>query len=200
MISYIKGTLEHMGEDYVVIESGGIGYEVFISAAARSALDKRSGPVKLHIYMNIREDAVTLFGFPTAEEKTLFTQLIGVSGIGPKSAMGILSALSPGEVMMAVITDDVSAFTKVSGVGKKTAQRIMIDLKDKFKAMSAAEITDSLEPREIAAGSPRAEAAAALAALGYQRGECMTAVAAVCRDGMRTEEILKLALKELNRF
>lgn len=198
MISYIKGTVEHMTDASVVIECGGIGYQISVSAAT---LGKISGKhqVKIYTYMHVREDGISLYGFMTAEEIDMFHKLISVSGLGPKSAMGMLSALTPSQIMLAIVTDDVGALSKAPGVGKKTAQRMILELKDKIKTEDAVAdmAVSAQESLKISSGAKQ-DAIDALIALGYGRSEAVRAVMAVAVEGLTTEQIIKNALRRLN--
>lgn len=137
MISYIKGTLVHRGNGVVVVEASGLGYEIFVSAATLSVLPEVGETVKIHTHMNVKEDGISLYGFSTAEELELFHRLISVTGVGPKGALGFLSQLKPQEIILAILSDDVKTLSKAPGVGRKTAQRVILELKDKFQTADA---------------------------------------------------------------
>jgi Holliday junction DNA helicase RuvA len=193
MYDYIKGEVVETGRDYAVIDAGGVGYRIHTSA--QSLLHLRAGQTaKLSCQLIVREDAHTLYGFFTPEERAMFIRLTGVSGIGPKVALAILSALTISDIAAAIITSDEGAFQKIPGVGKKTAQRIIIDLAEKIAATEA---------QEGGAGVPagpadkEAEAVSALVALGYNRTEAARAVASVKNLGGTTEELILMALKRM---
>jgi Holliday junction DNA helicase RuvA len=193
MYDYIKGEVVETGRDYAVIDAGGVGYRIHTSA--QSLLHLRAGQTaKLSCQLIVREDAHTLYGFFTPEERAMFIRLTGVSGIGPKVALAILSALTISDIAAAIITSDEGAFQKIPGVGKKTAQRIIIDLAEKIAATEA---------QEGGAGVPagpadkEAEAVSALVALGYNRTEAARAVASVKNLGGTTEELILIALKRM---
>ena len=131
MIVYIKGKTAAVGKDYAIVENGGIGYQIFMPGSMLECLHAGM-EVKIHTYYHVREDAVSLFGFLTEGDLNLFRLLISVNGIGPKAALGILSALTPDEVQFAVLADDVNALAKAPGIGKKTAQKLILELKDKL--------------------------------------------------------------------
>lgn len=195
MYDYIKGEVASTDKDHAVIETGGVGYRVYTSA--QSLLHIRSGQaVKLHCHLVVREDAHTLYGFYTPEERAMFLRLTGVSGIGPKVALAILSAMKVSDLAAAIITSDERAFSKISGVGKKTAQRIIIDLAEKIKTQEMVDDGGIAEPLPGGAGV-EAEAIAALVSLGYNRAEAIRAVASVKNLGDTTEDIILLALRRM---
>ncbi len=198
MISYIKGELADIFEGGIVVEANGVGYGIFISGRAASLLPPLGNEVKIHTYLNVREDAMQLFGFLTRDDLEIFRLLIGVNGIGPKGALGILSALSADELRFAVIAGDVKAITKAPGIGKKTAERLMIELKDKLSAEDFLErdISGSGEWTESETDVQK-EAVQALVALGYSSTESMQAVKKTGLQNASVEEILKQALKKL---
>ena len=192
MISYIKGTLVHRGNGVVVVEASGLGYEIFVSAATLSVLPEVGETVKIHTHMNVKEDGISLYGFSTAEELELFHRLISVTGVGPKGALGFLSQLKPQEIILAILSDDVKTLSKAPGVGRKTAQRVILELKDKFKGL---EIED-IPKEEIFAPSSdyEGEAVSALVVLGYSPQEAKNALRGA--EGS-VEEMIKMGLKNL---
>ncbi len=194
MYDYIKGEVASADKDYVVIDAGGIGYRVYTSA--QSMLNIRVGmTVKLYCHLVVREDSHTLYGFYTPEEREMFLRLTGVSGIGPKVALSILSAMKVSDLAAAIITSDERAFSKVPGVGKKTAQRIIIDLAEKI---ATKEVFDDGAGEPLPGGAGvEAEAIAALVALGYNRAEAAKAVGSVKNLGDTTEDIILLALRRM---
>ncbi|MCI6057322.1 Holliday junction branch migration protein RuvA [Anaerotignum sp.] len=201
MISYIKGTLVHRGNGVAVVEASGLGYEIFVSAATLSVLPEVGETVKIHTHMNVKEDGISLYGFSTAEELELFHRLISVTGVGPKGALGFLSQLKPQEIILAILSDDVKTLSKAPGVGRKTAQRVILELKDKFQTADAIAMemeADDLMP--TGSNGAKFEAMDALAALGYSRSEAAKAVNGVAAEGMTTEDILKAALKKMVTF
>ena len=201
VISYVKGSLEERFEDSVVVEAGGIGYRIFVPASVLESLPKIGEIVKIYTYFNVREDAMSLFGFLSRQDLEMFRQLIGVNGVGPKSALGILSALSPDALRMAVISGDAKAISKAPGVGSKTAQRIILDLKDKVKAEDildgfAEPVSVHTESSDV--GAVGKEAIEALTALGYSASEASGVVKKVTiTESMTAEDVLKAALKHL---
>ena len=203
MISYIKGTLERRAESYIIIETGGIGYQVFVSPATLAKLPQTGAEVKVFTYFSVKEDGMSLYGFASVEEQEMFNKLLTVSGVGPKGALGFLSMLKPSEIVMAILSDDVKTLSKAPGVGRKTAQRVILELKDKFKteeaiAMGGEELGGIVEV--TVDGDAKFEAIDAMTALGYSRSEAAKAVNAVAAEGMSTEDILKAALKKMITF
>ena len=157
--------------------------------------------MKIHTHMNVKEDGISLYGFSTAEELELFHRLISVTGVGPKGALGFLSQLKPQEIILAILSDDVKTESKAPGVGRKTAQRVILELKDKFQTADAIAMemeADDLMP--TGSNGAKFEAMDALAALGYSRSEAAKAVNGVAAEGMTTEDILKAALKKMVTF
>lgn len=200
MIAYIKGTLERRTESYIIIETGGIGYQIFVSPATLAKLPQTGERVKVFTYFSVKEDGVSLYGFASAEEQEMFHKLLTVSGVGPKGALGFLSQLTPQEIILAIISEDVKTLSKAPGVGRKTAQRVILELKDKFKteealAMGGEEMEGIVEVS--ISGDAKFEAIDAMTALGYSRSEAAKAVNAVVAEGMSTEDILKAALKKM---
>ena len=201
MFYYVNGMLAHKEPGFAVIDCGGVGYRLTVSQNTLAALDRaaaREGKVKLFTYMAVREDDVELFGFYTEEELTTFRQLIGVSGIGPKAAMGVLSAFTPDGLARAVCTEDVKAIAKSNGVGAKGAARIVLELKDKMSYAGGG--TEA--PTAAAAAAPAAksaglaEAAEALTALGYARTEVNAVLSKLDTAGMASGDIIRAALAQ----
>lgn len=199
MYSYIKGTLEEISEGQIVIDNHGIGYQVLIPSAMAGDLPAVGNEIKIYTYLHVKEDGVALFGFPAKETLALFLLLLKVNGIGPKGALGILSALSPEDLRFAVLAGDAKAISKAPGIGAKSAQRIILELKDKMDFEtgvyeSAAE-GGGATPRD---GAAQNEAVQALVALGYSSSEAVSAIAAanVSKDA-DTEEVLKAALRQM---
>jgi len=193
MYDYIKGQVTQTGKDYAVIEAYGIGYHISTTAQTLAQL-KQGQSAKLNCQLVVREDSQTLYGFFMPEEKSMFAKLISVSGIGPKVALAILSAMSVSELATAIISRDEGAFVKVPGVGKKTAARLIIDLAEKIETSEAISLAD------VAAGSPadkETEAASALVSLGYNKSEALRAVSSVKNLADTTEDIILLALKRI---
>lgn len=199
MISYIKGTLKRRAESYIVIETGGIGYQIFVSPATLAKLPQTGEQIKIFTYFSVKEDGVSLYGFASMEEQEMFHRLLMVSGVGPKGALGFLSQLTPQEMILAILSEDVKTLSKAPGVGRKTAQRVILELKDKFKTEEAIFLEE--QPQNATASDAKKdtkfEAMDAMVALGYSRSEAAKVVNAVAAEGMSTEDILKAALKKM---
>jgi Holliday junction DNA helicase RuvA len=199
LFAYIKGRLSYKHNDYLIVESNGIGYRVFTSLATVESIGSVDDEVKLYTHLYVREDNISLYGFGTEEELGMFELLIGVSGVGPKVAISALSAMSPSRFSLAVITDDIKALTKAQGIGKKIAQRIILELKDKIsKEQLTAKDNLELEKENIDKESSRvSEAISALMILGYTSVEASKAVMSVYSEDIELEVIVKNALKGL---
>lgn len=200
MLHYIKGILTMRIEGGVVVEAGGLGYEVFVPDNSAVYLAQDGESVTLYLYMAVREDDVSLYGFSEREGLTLFKQLITVSGVGAKAAMAILSVAPVSEMKKAIAFEDVDFLTRASGVGKKTAQRIVLELKDKVGSIAGGSAGVSVSSDIGALGGEagnRAEAINALISLGYSRTEAANAVSAVADEDLTSEEYIKQALKKL---
>lgn len=201
MFAYIRGRLEYKNNDFLIVESNGVGYRIFTSLSTISDIGEIGQEVKVYTYLYVREDVISLYGFLTQEELNVFELLISVSGVGPKAAVSVLSAISPSRFSLAVITDDVKTLTKAQGIGKKIAQRIILELKDKIKKEQLTEYAQSEEGGKVldTDSSKMAEAVSALMVLGYSPAEANKAVSAVYREDMDIETIIKNALKGLAR-
>ena len=201
MFYYIKGPLAYSDQSCAVVEAGGVGYRMTVSGTTHDSLPALNNTVKLYTHLSVREDGVELFGFKTLEELDCFKLLIGVSGVGPKVAISILSLLTPEKFTLVVSSEDAKALSKANGVGAKTAARIILELKDKLSAFdtsgSAAAIAEVSS--SAAKGGNLSDATEALIAIGYSRAEIMTALKGVDVSGMSVEEIFKAATKRLMR-
>lgn len=197
MISYIKGILEDVTDDSVVLENNGIGYEIKITGRMLLSLPKRGSEMKIYTYLYVREDALALFGFATREELQTFQLLIAISGIGPKAGLAILSTLSVQELRFAVLSQDVKTISKTPGIGKKSAERLIIELKDKMKLEDALRWEE--EPlEENAQEESKTEVTLALVSLGYSNADALRAIQSVeGYETMDTETLLKKALKKI---
>ena len=199
MIAFVKGKIEDLSEENVVVDVGGVGINVKISAGTFNLLPGMGGEVKLYTYTSVREDAFNLFGFLTRDELELFKKLITVNGIGPKGGLSILSVMSADELRFAIVSGDGAAIAKAPGVGKKTAERVILDLRDKIS------LEDTLIHKEIQASGTGSgdsyavnEAVEALTALGYSATDALQAVRTVPADeNTDVETLLKLALKNM---
>lgn len=196
MISYIKGRAAMLDEERAVIENNGIGYELFVTAHTASRLINDGDEAKAYTYMSVKEDGITLFGFYSKEERELFLRLISVNGVGPKSALAILSGMSITDLAAAIMTGDERALLKAPGIGKKTAARIILELKDKIDLKDA--LTMDTSDINIDTGA-KGETVEALLALGFGRADAVRAVNAAFADGMTSSEALSLALKVLSK-
>lgn len=204
MISYIKGEIVYNDSDSLIVENNGIGYKVIVPAFSAQKLCAQKGQVTVYTYMSVREDGITLFGFSSVEERSLYEKLISVSGIGPKAAVSILGVLTPSQLITAIVSADSAAIARAPGIGKKTAQRVILDLKDKIGNDDIADIFDgnggTAVSETAAAGDDRSEAVEALVALGYSRSEAVKAVSRVYNEGMDVQKILSASLRELSRL
>lgn len=203
MYAYIKGELAELNTDHIVIEAGGIGYQVFISLQTFDYLPSVGENLKIYTYLYLREDAMILYGFLTKDDLELFKLLISVSGIGPKGGLAILSTLEADDLRFAILSGDAKAISKAPGVGGKTAQRVILELKDKLSLEDAFEAKTEHVQKNVAAagGSVKNDAVMALTALGYSSTESLKAVSAVeITEDMDVEEVLKAALKHLSLF
>ncbi len=197
MFAYIKGNLEEVYSQKVVVEAGGIGYEIKVNQSVVSRLPEKGNIVKLYTYFNVREDAQELYGFLNREEKAIFEKLITVSGIGPKVAMGILSSLTPTQIALAIVTNDIKSLCTAPGVGKKTAQRLILELKEKIDqealvGQAGSEIDHSLLDQQN-------EVIEALIALGYQPQEAKKAWNAIEDKNQDVSTLIKQSLKLMDR-
>lgn len=204
VISYIKGTLEYIGDDSIIVDVGGIGYEIRIPMSAMQSLPSIGEVVKMHTYLYVRDDAMLLYGFITRDDLEVFKKLITVSGIGPKGALGVLSTITPDELRFAIIADDVKTISKAPGIGKKTAQKLIIELKDKLKLKDYVDSISSEvnEQGQMALTSDvKNDAIAALVALGYSSTEAVKAVRLLAiSESTTVEEVIKGALGKLASF
>ena len=199
MFSYIKGSLEEKGNNYVVVDVSGIGYKIFMSESAISKLCELGEIVKIHTHYYVREDNISLYGFITKEELKMFELLLSVSGIGAKSAISMLSNITPSKFAIAVISNDVNALKKIPGVGPKSAQRIILELKDKLKTEQAIEEEAPEVKVEIQKTENASEAMEALQILGYNRREIEKAFEKISNLDVSVEELIKKALSLLAR-
>jgi len=199
MYAYLKGQLEEITNDNCIIEVNNIGYNVRISESTAAQLPSLGSVIKMYTYTSVREDAISLLGFLDSDDLAMFRQLITVSGIGPKVAQSILGAMDANAVRMAVISGDVKSLSAAPGVGKRSAERIIIDLKGKVDAEDVlVSRLDRNTVSELSVDGVLREACEALTALGYSQAESMKAVKNIeISDSMDVETVLKLALKEL---
>jgi len=197
MISYLQGTISELSPTQIILDVAGVGYQINISLNTYSAIEGRTGTIKLLTHLQIKEDSHTLFGFATEEEKILFVHLISVNGVGAGIARIILSSMVPADVRKAIIHEQEAAFGKVKGVGPKTAKRIIIDLKDKLIKTTEGDTTDALS---TPISSLRDEATFALISLGFNKNQIEKAMNQIARNGddLSLEEWIKAGLKLLS--
>ena len=200
MSSYVKGALAEKSGDRIVVEAGPVGLGIYVPLSVLEVLPPLGEEVKIYTYLQVREDDLSLYGFLNRQDLDMFRRLIGVNGIGPKGALGILSALSPDDLRLAILTGDAKAISKAPGVGAKTAQRIILDLKDKVSAEEMlASVADTEERTSVPLMQEAGrEAATALVALGYSNLEASKAVKNVqITEDMDAEAVLRASLKYL---
>ncbi|MCL2341987.1 MAG: Holliday junction branch migration protein RuvA [Firmicutes bacterium] len=198
MYAYIKGTLETKSNTYVVIDVGGIGYKIFMSLKSMEELGEAGQVVKVYTHYYVREDNISLYGFVANEELRMFELLLSVSGIGAKSAIAMLSEISPSSFALAIITNDISKLVKIPGIGNKTAARIVLELKDKLKNDAVgADLVSAMPEQNAASDTKTSEAVSALQVLGYTGREIDKALGQVDINNLDLEEIIKQALKLL---
>ncbi len=200
MIGFIRGVLAEKGNGYIIVDVNGVGYEVFVPANSGAYLSGEGSEVMVYTAMMVREDDISLYGFTRKGELDAFKKLITVSGVGAKAAISVLSSFTLEQLSQAIVFEDSKTLTKAGGIGKKTAERIVLELKDKFGAeaeSSGMQPADGVPSGEAAASDGRSEAVSALMALGYTRGEATGALAAVKEPDLTAEEYIKLALKNL---
>ena len=201
MIAFVHGIAADMTENSVIVETGGIGYEIYMTGESLSQLPMGE-KVKIHTYFQVREDAMQLYGFLKKDDLQMFKLLLGVNGVGPKAAMGVLSGITADELRFAVLSDDVKTLSKAPGIGKKTAQKLILELKDKLKLEDAFELklAHEQEKAEVSGdvSDGRQEAVAALVALGYSSTDALRAVRKVTEVySDDVEGLLKAALKNM---
>jgi Holliday junction DNA helicase RuvA len=203
MYSYIKGELVKITDDMVVVENNGIGYKIICPFALSSKLGHVGTDVCVWLYQSVREDDISLYGFSEPEQKDMFLLLITVSGIGPKVAHSICSQLTPDKFALAVMGSDVKALTGVKGLGKKGAERIVLELKDKLKDMNANNpsvvVASDGDNDTVISSSVAADAVEALMVLGYKQADAANAVSSVYSEDMDLQSVIRSALKSLAR-
>ena len=198
MFYYLNGTVAHLGPYLAVIDCGGVGYACRTTNTTQ--VQRRIGEKgKLYTYLNVREDAMELYGFATQEELNLFELLLSVSGVGPKAALSILSASTPANLALSIITGDEKALTCAPGIGKKIAQRVILELKDKLAKGQTIAAGESYGGTGVTVipENKLSEATAALAVLGYSQGEIGAALKGIDMDSLTLEQIIKEALKKM---
>ena len=200
MIGFLRGQVAALKTDYCLLDVNGVGYRVFVAGSTRNKLRLKE-EAQLFTYMNVYQDGITLYGFANEEEYDIFQLLIGVSGIGPKVALGILSAITVESLCKAIQNKQATVLTKLPGIGKKSAERLILELKDKVAFAAADDVEEilTLDLEGPAGDDMISEAQAALVALGYSQAEIAPVLkkATKCKT---TEDVIKLALKQLNKF
>ena len=198
MIGFIKGNVDYLANDHCIVDNNGIGYRIFMPFGQLSLL-KVGQEVKAFTYLAVRDDALLLYGFLTRDYYSLFLQLISVSGVGPKVALGMLSAAKPDEFYLAIQSRDLKFLTKLPGIGKKTAERLLLELKDKIGSTDGDDL-DFVDSTGTLTGTVVDDAMAALVTLGYTNSEIIPVIKQIQnRDTMTSEEIIRQALKLMAR-
>lgn len=201
MLAYIKGILEMKTKGYIVVEAGGLGYKIFMPESTIANTGNIGDKVQIYTFMRVREDDVSLYGFLTNEELRMFELLLSVSGIGAKGALGILSNITPSQFALAVISNDVAILKKVPGIGPKTAQRAILELKDKLKKEQEISIAEGEEASNIEQvikeDEKVSEAISALQVLGYSKREIVEALQTIEVTSLSVEDIIKKGLANL---
>ena len=199
MFYYLKGTLEFLDASFCALDVAGVGYGLTVSQKTSFKLSSKLGAeIKLFTYLAVREDGVELFGFSSLEERECFNKLITVSGVGPKAAMSILSIMTPDELSLAISTEDVKAISKASGIGKKTAERIVVDLRDKVSRDMMGGASSEAAPK-MTVSPAISEACEALLVLGYDKNTILNALKGTDPKIKDVGELVRLALKKLSR-
>ena len=196
MFHYISGVVDELLPNIAVIDCGGVGFQINTSVYTLSQL-KKGEKAKLYTYVHIREDVFEIYGFSSSSERRCFEMLLGVSGVGPKAALSILSVNTPEGLVMTILSENEKAITAAPGVGKKIAQRVILELKDRMaKETSSASFTETVLPTPVSAATGKlSDAAAALSVLGYSTGEINAVLKKIDTDTLSLEEIIKSALK-----
>ncbi|RBP46615.1 Holliday junction branch migration protein RuvA [Garciella nitratireducens] len=197
MFDYMKGTLEEILEDSIIIENNGIGYKIYISKQTLNQIVDKGSNIKIYIDMTLKEEEIFLYGFFTKEERNLYRKLISVSGVGSKVAMGILSVQNTKDLIRSIIEEDIKSLIQAPGIGKKTAQRIVLELRDKLKKEQSDFLGNSTNDKleNIENISIREEAINALITLGYSVSQSHRAVTSVFKENLDVETLIKEALK-----
>lgn len=200
MYAYIKGIVADKGQNEVVIDAGGVGYLLSCSMTTLQEVPPVGESMKMHTYLSVREDAMELFGFATREEKNMFTRLLSVSGIGPKVALSILGSMPLRDLTLAIVTGDTTTLSRAPGVGKKTAQRLALELKEKVDQSDLENMPASAGAYTPVQEDAATEALAALQALGYTPAEAAKAISQVRGQSDSANELVRLALRNMAGF
>lgn len=199
MFAYIKGSLEMKFKNYVVIDVGGLGYKIFMAENAINSIGEIGEIVKVFTYYRVREDDVSIFGFKTQEELRMFELLISVSGVGAKSALAMLSCIEPSEFAIAVISNNVKLLTQIPGIGTKSAQRIILELKDKLKSEQNEEQIEESKIKSAQINENVQEAISGLMVLGYSRKDIEKAFEHLAVEALSVEDLIKKGLILLSK-
>lgn len=198
MIYNISGTLSYVGDQFLVVECSGIGFKCFSSLNTLKSVGRTGEKINLFTYLSVKEDALDLFGFATEEELSFFKLLITVSGVGPKAAVAVLSELEPSRLALAIASGDVKSITRANGVGKKTAERIVLELKDKVANVASSNDMQSVaSAAAVVEESAAGEAVAALVALGFNKSDAAVVVGAMDKS-LSADEMIRLGLRQLS--
>lgn len=200
MFAFIKGTLESKELDTIIIESNDIGYLINTSSNTINTIGDIGANVKVYIKLHVREDAFMLYGFSTKEELNMFKLLISISGIGPKVGLGIISTFNPSKLALAIITEDISILTQAPGVGKKSAQRLILELKDKIKNEQLVDTQLEISNDNLYNNNQKiSEVISALLVLGYNKSEATMTLNKIYKDDLSTEDLIKQSLMNLSK-
>ena len=197
MLAYIKGSLEQKSKNYIVIDVGGLGYKVFMSENSINTIGEIGEIIKVHTYYRVREDDISIFGFKSQEELRMFELLLGVSGVGAKSALVMLSCIEPSEFAIAVISNNIKLLTQVPGIGTKSAQRIILELKDKLKSEQSDLDSEKIESDKIKSAKVNEniqEASSGLMVLGYSKKDIEKAFEHLAVETLSVEDLIKKGL------
>ena len=198
MIAFIEGKVAEKSPGELVINAGGVGYLLLCSNSTLAEAPAKGETWRCHTVLNVREDAMELFGFATVQERTMFRRLCSVTGIGAKTALGILSALSVRDLSIAIVTGDAAALARAPGIGKKTAQRIILELKDKVEQQDVSAAGAVSAPKAAPVTNAQQEAQAALQALGYTSAEAAKAISRVADQAATVDQLIMLALRQMS--
>ena len=198
MIAFIEGKVAEKNPGELVINAGGVGFSLLCSNSTLADAPAKGETWRCYTVMNVREDAMELFGFATQQERTMFRRLCTVTGVGAKTALGVLSALSVRDLSIAIVTGDAAALARAPGIGKKTAQRIILELKDKVEQQDVSAAAGAAAPKAAPVTSAQQEAQAALQALGYTAAEAAKAISRVADQGDTVDKLIMLALRQMS--
>ena len=199
MFAYIKGSLEMKSKNYIVIDVGGLGYKIFMSETAINEIGEIGENIKVFTYYRVREDDISIFGFRTQEELRMFELLLSVSGVGAKSALAMLSCIEPSDFAIAVISDNIKLLTQIPGIGTKSAQRIILELKDKLKAEQNEEQIEQSKLKSAKVNETVQEAISGLMVLGYSRKDIEKAFEHLVVETSSVEDLIKNGLILLSK-